>query len=88
MLLIYLPVVSSRSEYIFELIFKNELGLDYRVTTELQIFEAHQQEKINYSPSRINDEFFIEASPLLFEDFIKRTQVIVEGKISNQSFIP
>ena len=38
MLLIYLPVVSSRSEYIFELIFKNELGLEYQVTTDLQDF--------------------------------------------------
>jgi hypothetical protein len=88
MLLIYLPVVSSRSEYIFELIFKNELGLDYRVTTELQIFEAYQEEKINFSLARINDEFFIKASPLLFEDFIKRTPVIVREKYQTKVLFP
>ena len=88
MLLIYLPAVSSRSEYIFELIFKNELGLDYRVTTDLQILEAHQQEKINYSRSRNNDEFFIQASPLLFEDFIKKPDVIVEEKYQTKVLFP
>lgn len=88
MLLLYLPVVSSRSEYIFELIFKNELGLEYQVTTELQIFEAHQQEKINYSPARNRDEFFIKASALLSEDFIKKTDVVIGEKYQMKVLFP
>ena len=88
MLLIYLPVGSSRSEYIFELIFKNELGLDYKVTTDLRIFDAHLQEKINYSLSRRSDEFFIQASSLLFEDFIKKADVIVKEKYQTKVLFP
>jgi hypothetical protein len=88
MLLIYLPVTSSRCEYIFALIFKNELGLEYRVTTDLLIFEAHQEEKINYSLTRNNDEFFIQASPLLFENFVKKTDVIVEEKYQTKVLFP
>jgi len=88
MLLIYVPVSSSRSEYIFELVFKNQLLLEYGVTTDLKVFKAHQQEKINYSFSRIGDEFFIRASPLLFESLIKETGIIVEEKFKTKVLFP
>ncbi|MEP6952272.1 MAG: polysaccharide deacetylase family protein [Ginsengibacter sp.] len=88
MLLIYLPAVSSRCEYIFELIFKNELNLKYRITSDVQIFESYLQEKINYSFSRLGDEFFIWASPLLFEDSIKKIDVIIEEKHQTKVLFP
>jgi hypothetical protein len=88
MLLIYLPVVSPRSEYIFQLIFNNELGIEYQLTTDLQIFEAHRQEKINYSLSPCKDEFFIRSWPLLSEDFIKKTDVIVGEKYQTKVLFP
>jgi hypothetical protein len=88
MLLIYLPAVSSRCEYILELVFKNELNLEYQVTTDVEIFEAHLQEKINYSFSRKSDEFFIKASPLLFEDSIKKIDVTVEEKHQTKVLFP
>lgn len=79
MLLIYLPEFSARCEYVFDLIFKYESGTEYRLTTNLIDFQNYSEEKINYSPSRIGDEFFIRSSSLLFEKEIK-TQEIKVGK--------
>ena len=75
MLLIYLPAITKRSEYVFELIFKNELGLEYLATTDTDKFDTHHQEKINYSSTRIGEEIFIKSSSVLFEQSIKKINV-------------
>lgn len=80
MLLIYLPQLSSRIQYIFDIIFVNEFGIKYSTTTDIAIFENHTEEKINYSGNRIKDEFFIKASSLLSENFIKNIEVPVTDK--------
>lgn len=88
MLLIYLPSATQRSKYIFELIFKNELGLAFEVTTDIEIFNRYNQEKLNYSFFRHYDELFIKASPLLFENFIKKTDPVVEEKYETKVLFP
>ena len=80
MLLIYLPLITSRCEYVFEMIFKVELGMEYQVTTDLKIFEEYKQEKINYSFKRNNDEFYIQASSLLFGQEIKEIDLLIEKR--------
>ena len=80
MLLIYLPKISARCNYIFDYIFQTELGIEYAVTTDITEFRHYQQEKINYSFSRIDDGFFVKASSLLFENKIARQEIIVEEK--------
>lgn len=78
MLLIYLPAITPRSRHVFELIFKNELGIEYTTTTDIKIFESQQQPKINYSGERIGNGIFIKSHPLLFENGIRQQDVIVE----------
>src|ERR1700693_3933333 len=80
MLLIYLPEDSPRSKYIFDIIFTHEFGIAYSTTTNIALFENHTDEKINYSVNRIKDEFFIRASSLLSENFIKNIDVPVIEK--------
>ena len=80
MLLIYLPQISPRIEYVFDLVFKQEWKIDYRITHEKQTFENYQHEKINYSGSRFNNEFFIHSHSLLSEDLIEKKNVLVEEK--------
>ena len=80
MLLIYLPSITERSEYVFELVFKNEFGLEYITTADIKKFDEHQQEKINYSSARIGEDIFIKASSLLFEQSIKKINVPIETK--------
>jgi hypothetical protein len=80
MLLIYLPAVAPRCEYVFELIFREELDIQYQVTTDLEIFEAHEQEKINYSFKRNKQEYYIHASSFLFGNGIKEIEISAEKK--------
>ncbi len=80
MLLIYTPVITSRCEYVFKLILKEELGIKYEVTTDLKIFEEYEQEKINYSFKRNNNELYIQSSSLLFEQGIKQTDISIKKK--------
>ncbi|MGH2647917.1 MAG: polysaccharide deacetylase family protein, partial [Ginsengibacter sp.] len=75
MLLIYLPQTTPRSEYVFDMIFGNEFGIKYDTTNNVEIFENHSEEKLNYSANRIKDEIFIRASPLLAENFIANFEV-------------
>jgi hypothetical protein len=88
MLLIYLSKESSRCNYVFDLIFKNEFGIEYSVTTDITAFQEYSEEKINYSDSKIADDFFIKASSLLFEKEIKKKEIKVEQKHETKVLFP
>ncbi len=88
MLLIYLSHATTRTKYIFDLIFNHELGLQYQTTYDPEVFNTHQQEKINYSSSRISNGFFIKAASLLSEDFIKKPNVTIEEKHETKILFP
>jgi len=88
MLLIYLPGISPRASYVFDLIFNQELGIEYRVTTDINAFELHSEEKINYSNSPKKESIFIKSSPLLFEDDIKKQEIKVAEKHQTKISFP
>jgi hypothetical protein len=88
MLLLFLPKLSPRCEYIFKLIFKDEFQIDYRTTTDIAEFEHYSQEKINYSNSKISQEFFIKATPLLFENQIRKQHIQVAQKHGTKVIFP
>ena len=88
MLLIFTPASSPRIEYVFELVFKNELAIDYCLTTDINKFVNWKHEKINYSTSRNGDEFFIKASSLLNEDFIEKKEITVGEKYHSKVLFP
>lgn len=88
MLLIYLCNRSPRCDYIFDLIFKEEFGIEYRVTTDTTEFEACKEEKINYSDSKIPNDFFIKKSSLLFENEIKKQEIKVVQKKGTKVLFP
>lgn len=78
MLLIYIPVISPRSKYVFDLIFKNELGIEYNTTTDIETFKNSPHGKINYSIQRLDNEMFIKASPLLFLSAIEKLNISIK----------
>jgi hypothetical protein len=80
MLLIYLPAVTPRTEYVFDLVFKTELGIDYITTTNRYAFDRYGQEKLNYSSTRTDKNLFVKASPLLFQNTIEKLNISVEKK--------
>ncbi|MGH2646282.1 MAG: polysaccharide deacetylase family protein, partial [Ginsengibacter sp.] len=84
MLLVYLSNDTTRTKYIFDLVFNWQLGIEYKTTSDLDIFNAHSEEKINYSSSKRSDEFFIKSSSLLFENFIQNQSISVEEKFETK----
>jgi hypothetical protein len=88
MLLVYLPTVTPRSEYIFEFIFKNEFGINYKTTTDRSAFENYTGEKMNYSGQRFHDEFFIKAAGLLEDDGLKKIDISVAEKHQTKVLFP
>ena len=75
MLLIYLPAITPRTGYVFDLILNNELGIEYTATTNIKEFKEYGQEKINYSSARFGEEIFIKASSLLFGHSIQKINI-------------
>lgn len=88
MLLIYLPAITPRTEYVFDLLFKIELGVNYTITTNRNAFERYGQEKLNYSSTRNEMEFFIKASTLLFEKSVEKINITVENKYGSIVLFP
>lgn len=88
MLLVYLLENSLRSQYVFDLIFREEWEIEYAVTSDVAAFTDYGEEKINYSHARISNEFFIKASALLFDNQIKEQEIKVEQKHQTKVLFP
>ncbi|HEY5392560.1 MAG TPA: polysaccharide deacetylase family protein [Hanamia sp.] len=80
MLLIYLPHFSERCDYVFKLIFNQQLGIEYAVTNDINNIQNYSEEKINYSSAKISNELFIKSAPLFFEKEIKKQGIIIGQK--------
>ncbi len=88
MLLIYVHKNSSRISYVFDLLFKGELMVNYAITTDPVAFKNYTQPKINYSTQQFADGFFIKAESLLHENFIEKKQMIVSEKYGTKVLFP
>ncbi len=75
MLLIYTHKITNRLRYIFEFIFKEQLGTEFAITLEREVFEEHDGMKLNYSYRRFGDELFFYATTILFERGIKEQNI-------------
>ena len=77
MLLIYSSSVTPRIKYIFDLIFRELLGVNYNFTTNKEEFISHLSAKFNYSDQPFDDELFFYAVHLLFEKGIEDQNISV-----------
>ncbi|MEN8119395.1 MAG: polysaccharide deacetylase family protein [Bacteroidota bacterium] len=97
-LLIYVPQITPRINYIFDFILTDLLGVPYIITDRLNKFFEPSIIKIQYSPNytSIPNCLFIKANKLLFEEDIKQQKIEIsnwhETKVffqtGEQSFIP
>ncbi len=67
MLLIYTPSSSPRLRYIFDLIFRDILGIGYTLTHDVDAFAFSSEAKISYAKQPVGDELFFYATNFLFE---------------------
>ena len=75
MLLVYSDITSSRLQYTCDFIFKEQFGIDYKITIDSESFRNHAGAKINYSNSRMEDAYTIKSQSLLFEQDIKEQTI-------------
>ena len=65
-MLILVPKVTGRVMYVFDLMLRQLLGLDFDLTTDAEQFKAFEGPKLHYGPQRLDDELFVKADDLLF----------------------
>src|SRR6185295_15172546 len=77
MLLIYTHKITHRNKYIFNLLFKDILGINFMLTSDLALFKAHTEERISYTNNPIGDELFFVSRNLVFETGITEQNITV-----------
>lgn len=70
MLLVYTPKVTNRLGYTLGVVLRTILKVDFSITTDRNVFDAHDDAKLCYDGSRIDGVPFIKAHHLLFETTI------------------
>lgn len=69
-MLVLVPKVTGRVMYVFDLILKQLLGVEYELVTDVGQFVAYEGPKLHYGTQRIGDELFVKSVDLLFERHI------------------
>lgn len=77
MLLIYTHKITHRNKYIFNLIFKDMIGIDFTLTTDVEEFKRYDGAKLSYTHNPIADELFFISRHLLFETGINEQNISV-----------
>lgn len=88
MLLIYSQKITKRLNYIFNLIFKEILGVEYEITDSLDKFSEYKGYKINYSKQAIGEEIFFASAGLLFETGVKSYVLKFIDFADSKAFFP
>jgi len=75
-LLVYIPKITARHQYVFGLIFNDIYQIAYHLTDDKQAYLSAQTSKLNYSLSPIcESEIFVEAHSLLNERGINEVSI-------------
>lgn len=77
MLLVYTHKITHRNKYIFNLMFKDMLGIDFNLTTNAEELKRHDGPKLSYTHNPIGDELFFISRSLLFETGINEQNISV-----------
>jgi uncharacterized protein (UPF0332 family) len=76
-LCIYTHKITHRNKYIFNLIFKDILEIDFALTSDIETFRNHAGPQLSYTNNAIGDELFFASRSLLFEAGINEQNISV-----------
>ena len=79
MLLVYVPKITPRNRYVFKTIFKNYIGFEYTLTSELDVFEKHNEAKFSYLARPLAYELHFTADGLLEQSGI--SEMVLKAKL-------
>jgi len=86
MILIYTYKITKRNKYVFNLIFKDVLGVDFQLTTDEASFINHKGPKLSYTNTPLCNELFFNSRNLLFETGINEQNISVFDFEGNKIF--
>ena len=86
MLLIYTHKITHRNKYIFNLVFKDILDIDFTLTSDAEELKPYTGPKISYTHNPICDELFFISRSLLFETGITEQNISIFEYNSNKVF--
>src|SRR5687768_11045076 len=76
-MLVYTHNVTPRVRYIFNLLFRQLMGIEVEFTMDVQLFTGSSSPKLAYSSHRLADGLYIQAVELLFETGTRKVPVEV-----------
>ncbi|MEN9523499.1 MAG: hypothetical protein RL065_1876 [Bacteroidota bacterium] len=82
--LIYIPNITNRAKYTFDILLKNLLGLQIKITSSVDDFTNYNEAKFSYGVAPISNELYFESTELLFEQNIDNT--FFKNKTINEAF--
>ncbi len=88
MLLVYTTRINNRINYTFNLIFKELLGVDIKMTNSNDLFINEKGPKINYSKQNFSDEIFFFSADLLLESGIRGKEITFIDFEGSRAFFP
>lgn len=71
-LLIYVSLINPRKKYIFQFLFTHILGIEIKISDDLNEFSTSSTPKISYAKAAIQKEIHFKETPLLTEVGIKK----------------
>lgn len=74
-LLVYTNHLSSRANYIFQHLLGEILGIDFKITQQIDEFKTFNGYKISYTDAKVDEELHFKSTPLLFETGIKQQHI-------------
>ena len=86
LLLIYTHIITNRNKYIFNLIFKDTLGINFELTTDNEAFKKHDGPKLSYTNNQLSDELFFVSRNLLFETGVTEQNISTFDYNNNKVF--
>ncbi len=88
MLLVYTTHINNRINYTFDLVIKELLGIEFKLTDNAEDFVNEMGPKINYSKQKFADEIFFFSNDLLFESGISGVELTYIEFLGSKAFFP
>ena len=89
-MLILVPKITNRLYYIFELMLKDELGIDFKFTTDKDSYLSHEGAKLHYGKYPMPEEsgLYQQAANILFEHDIADQDVKYYFSVADALVLP
>jgi len=88
MIMIFMPGLSARAEYIFSLIFNDLIGVEMVITDQPEEYHSYTGPRLEYSKEPSGDGLFFQAHGLLMETSVERQSVGLFSYNDYTAFFP